>query len=134
MLSDLSVATMVGALALCVIAGVMAWVARGAQAGRLPLGGRLAVRTRATSASREALVEGNRAAAPFLLRYAVILALLALPVMLLGFVSDVAALAVHLVALVVLGLAAVVSVRKADEGAAAAAGGESRRQDAPQTP
>lgn len=120
MLSDLSVTAVVGACALLVIAGVMTWVARGAENGKLPVGGRVAVRTRKTSASPDALLRGNRRAAPFLQRYAVILAALAFLVIVLGFVNDVAAFAVHLVALVFLALAAVVSIRKADAGASGA--------------
>lgn len=114
MLSDLSVTAIMGACALLVIAGIMTWVARGARAGRLPFGGRVAIRTSRTSASREALLAGNRGAAPYLQRYAVILAVLAPVVIALGFISDIAALGVHIVALVFLVLAAVVSVRKAD--------------------
>ena len=52
----------------------MTWVARGADDGRLPFGGRVSIRTATTRRSPEALLVGNRAAAPFLRRYAVILA------------------------------------------------------------
>lgn len=120
MLSDLSVAAMVGAVALLVIAGVMTWVARGADDGRLPFGGRVSIRTATTRRSPEALLVGNRAAAPFLRRYAVILAVLAALVLLLSFVSDIAALAVHLLAVVALVLAVMVCLKKADAAAAPA--------------
>lgn len=119
MLSDLSVTTMTGAIVLVVLGALMMWVARSVQAGSLPLGGRLCIRTKATRTSREALLAGNQAAAPFLGRYGVIVLGCAVLGFLLAFVSDVAALGLYVIGLIFLALAYVVCTRKTDAAAGA---------------
>lgn len=117
MLSDLSVTVMIGAVALLLVVAVMVWMARGAQAGRLPLGGKVGLRTKATRRSPEAYLAGNRAAAPFVERYAVIVGALTGLSFLLTFVSDIAAAVVYVLALLFLALGVKVAFAKADAGA-----------------
>lgn len=117
MLSDLASTMLIASVALLLIAGALVWVGRGWAAGAPPLRGKLGVRPTQARGSRDAYVAGNSAAAVFMVRYGLIVAALVVLVVLLAFVSDVAALVLYLVALIFLGLGAFVCVRKA--GAAA---------------
>lgn len=113
MFSDLAVTALLGACVLLVVAGVMVWAGRRIEVGVLPLGGRLAIRTQAARASAGGLLGANQAAAPFMQRYGTIVAGLAVLVVLLTFVSDVAAVVVHLLAVLILALGLFVCVKKA---------------------
>lgn len=122
MITDLAVTAMMGACVLLAIAGATAWVARSVMAGSLPLGGKLALRPRNVARSPEALLDANRAAAPFMSHYALIVGVLALLVLLLALFSDVLAVIVHLVAIAMLCLGAWVCWTKAQRAAGTSSG------------
>lgn len=106
MITDLAVTAMIGACVLLAIAGVAAWVGRSIMAGSLPLGGKLALRPRSVARSPEALLDANRAAAPFIGHYALIVGVLAALVIVLAPFSDVLAVVLHLVAIAMVCLGA----------------------------
>ena len=86
--------------------------------GTLPFGSRLALRPRGVARTPEALLDANRAAAPFMMRYALIVGVLAVLVILVAPFSDIAAVIVHLVAIVMVCLGAWVCWAKARRAAA----------------
>ena len=118
MITDLAVTAMIGACVLAAIAAMTAWLARSITSGTLPFGSRLALRPRGVARTPEALPDANRAAAPFMMRYALIVGVLAVLVILVAPFSDIAAVIVHLVAIIMVCLGAWVCWAKARRAAA----------------
>lgn len=121
MFSDLAATVFMGACALAVIAGFLLWLGRASASDRVAPNSFYGVRIAATRVSESAWRAGHRAAAPFMERYGVIVLACAALVILLTFVSDIAALIVHIIGVIFLGLGSWVIVAKADRGARAAA-------------
>ena len=114
MTSDLAVTITVGALALALVAALLWWVGRASSSATLSWEKKLGIWNKSTRESEEKFQAGHQAARPFMLRYAVILAVFAALTILLAFISDVAATIVYILGLAFLGMGVMVIRRKAN--------------------